>query len=162
MYTRHARGALLSALLAAAIGAFPAQSAARDDPSNSRVVDGVAIYFGVMPAEMVQGHPKDHPETQMHGGPQAKKGHRDHVVVALFDSATGKRIENAEVTANVMEVGLAGEWKKLDPMKIAGTVTYGNYFDFPSKDAYHLTLRIHIPGRERAIETRFEHRHFGQ
>lgn len=156
-----ARRKFFGVLLAGALGALPAPAAARDDPSNSRVVDGVAIYFGVMPAEMVQGHPKGHPEAQMHGGPPAG-GHRDHVVVALFDGATGKRIENAEVTANVMEIGLAGQRKKLEPMQIAGTVTYGNYFDFASKNAYHVIVRIHIPGRERPIETRFEHRHFGQ
>jgi len=156
-----ARRGFLRALLAAATGALPAPAAARDDPSSSRVVEGVAIYFGVTPAEMVQGHPKGHTEGQMHGGAPAR-GHRDHVVVALFDGATGKRIENAEVTANVVEIGLAGQWKKLEPMEIAGTITYGNYFDFPSRDAYHLIMRIHIPGRQRPIETRFEHRHFGQ
>jgi len=157
-----ARRGFLGALLAAATGAPPAPVAARGVPSSSRVVDGVAIHFGVMPAEMVQGHPKRHPEAQMHGGPPAGGRHRDHVVVALFDSATGKRVENAEVTAGVMEIGSAGRSKKLEPMQIAGTVTYGSYFDFASGDGYHLIVRIHIPGRERPIEAEFEHRHFGQ
>jgi hypothetical protein len=38
-------------------------------------------------------------------------GHRDHVVVALFDDATGKRIENAKVKGSVMELGLASQQK---------------------------------------------------
>ncbi len=56
-----------------------------------QVVDGVAIYLGVMPAQIVQGHPKEHPEVGMHGGAPTR-GDRVHVVVALFDNATGGRI----------------------------------------------------------------------
>jgi len=160
---RHStRTALLSALLVAATGFLPSPAGAKDDPANSRVVGGVAIYFGVMPAELVQGHPKGHPESTMHGGPQSRGGHRDHVVVALFDDSTGKRIEDAQVDADVMELGRSSQWKRLEPMKIAGTVTYGNYFDFPTRDAYHILLKIRIPGRPDVIEARFGHQHFGQ
>lgn len=162
MARRSMRKALVSALLAAAIGFLPSFSGAKDDSATSRVVGGVAIYFGVMPAEMVQGHPQGHPEATMHGGARAASGHRDHVVVALFDDSTGKRIEIAEVDADVMELGRSGQWKKLEPMRIAGTITYGNYFDFPSRDAYHIILKIRIPGRADVIETRFGHQHFGK
>ncbi len=53
-------------------------AAAADAPQNFQVVQGVAIYLGVMPAQMVRGHPK------MHGGVPAA-GYEDHVIVALFD-----------------------------------------------------------------------------
>lgn len=152
---------LFATALVASIGAFPWISRADDDLSNFKVVQGVAIYFGVMPAEIAGGHPKEHPEASMHGGPPAK-GHRDHVVVALFDNATGRRIEDAEVTGSVMEIGLASQQKKLERMTIAGTVTYGNYFNMPSNDSYHIRLRILRPGMSGAIEATFTHKHFGR
>jgi len=33
-----------------------------------QVVDGMAVYFGIVPAELVRGHPPHHPEGTMHGG----------------------------------------------------------------------------------------------
>jgi len=144
-------------LLLMILGAQAAYAA--NDAENYKVVDGVAIYFGVMPAEMILGHPKEHEERQMHGGVPAGK-HRDHLVVALFDNATGKRITDAQVTATVGEIGLTGESKKLGPMKIAGTVTYGNYFDMPSRNIYRIRVQIRLPGVPRTIEAEFTHRHY--
>lgn len=149
---------LARVLLITALGALPAPSVAKDDPSTSRVVQGVAIYFGVIPAQIVQGHSQDHPERTMHGGVPAR-AHRDHLVVALFDNASGKRIEDAEVSARVMEIGLAGQQRKLEPMIIAGTVTYGNYFDMPGRGSYHVQIQVRRPGAPGVIETQFDHRH---
>jgi len=136
-----------------------AKVATAADAENYKVVDGVAIYFGIMPAEMILGHPKEHPERKMHGGVPGG-AHQDHLVIALFDNATGKRITNAQVTATVREIGLAGETKKLGPMKIAGTITYGNYFDMPSRDVYRILVKIHRPGVAGVIEAEFTHRHY--
>ncbi len=131
------------------------------DSGNYKIVDGIAIYFGVMPAEMILGRPKDHVEREMHGGVPSR-GHRDHLVVALFDNATGKRISDARVTATVQEIGLAGETKNLEPMKIADTITYGNYFDMPSRNVYRILVRIRRPGVPGAVEAEFTHRHYPQ
>lgn len=136
-----------------------AKVSAAADAENYKVVDGVAIYFGIMPAEMILGHPKEHAEREMHGGVPGGT-HQDHLVVALFDNATGKRISDAQVTATVGEIGLAGETKKLDPMKIAGTITYGNYFDMPSRNIYRILMQIRRPGAAGAIKAEFTHRHY--
>lgn len=136
-------------------------AAAGDAPEAFRVVDGVAIYLGVMPAEIVQGHPNKHPEATMHGGVPTR-GHRDHVVVALFDNDTGRRIENAQVTGSVMEIGMGSEEKKLETMRIADSVTYGNYFDMPDDNLYHIRVRIRRPGVLGVVETQFTHRHFAR
>jgi len=133
--------------------------AAADAPETFQLVDGVAIYLGVMPAQIVQGHPKEHPEAKMHGGVPAR-GHRDHVVVALFDNATGQRIEDAQVTGGVMEIGLGSKQKKLEPMRVADSVTYGNYFDMPDSEIYHIKVRIRRPGIQDVVEAQFTHRHF--
>ncbi len=128
-------------------------AAAASAPENFQVVDDVAIYLGIMPAQLVRGHPK------MHGGVPAA-GYEDHVIVALFDNATGRRIEDAQVTAAVRELGLGAEWKTLEPMPVAEAVTYGNYFDIPREGIYHVQLRIRRPGHPRLIEATFTHRHF--
>ena len=93
------------------------------------------------------------------GGVSAAR-YRDHLVVALFDNATGRRIEDAQVTAAVMAPGLNSQWKTLEPMRVAEAVTYGNYFDMPREGAYHIQLRIRRPGQSQLIEATFSHRHF--
>jgi len=68
------------------IAALTASAAFAADSATHKVVHGVAIYLGVLPAEMVLGHPKSHSEAEMHGGVPAGQ-HQQHVVVALFDQA---------------------------------------------------------------------------
>jgi len=160
MYTRSVKTLLYATLVLISVATLGPLAVAADAPESFKVVDGVAIYLGVMPAPILQGHPKEHLESKMHGGVPIK-GHRDHVVVALFDDATGKRIENAEVTGSVMEIGLGAQNKKFDPMKIAGSITYGNYFDMPNKNIYHIKVQIRRPGIEGVIKAQFTHRHFG-
>ncbi len=141
----------IAALLASA--AFAANS------GQHKVVHGVAIYLGMFPAEMVLGHPRPHAEAEMHGGVPAGQ-HQQHVVVALFDNATGKRISGAKVSARVHEINLAGTQKKLDPMLIAGTVSYGNYFNMPATyNPYRINVRIELPGVADVIEAQFDYQH---
>jgi len=160
MYTHTAKSFYQAVLVLISVVIFNPMATAADAPENFQVVDGIAVYLGVMPAQVIQGYPKEHLESKMHGGVPIK-GHRDHVVVALFDDATGKRIENAKVKGSVMELGLAGQFKKFEPMKIANTITYGNFFDMPNKNIYHIKVQIRRPGIKRVVEVRFTHRHFG-
>ena len=94
----------------------------------------------------------------MHGGIPSR-GRRDHVVVALFDDATGRRIEDAEVTVAVMGPGLGSVWTPLEPMRIADMITYGNYFTMPTEGAYRIQVRIRRPGHAQPVEAAFTHRH---
>lgn len=155
MNTRSVKTFLKAALVVMGMVMLNPIAAAADAPENFQVVDGVALYLGVMPAQLVQGH------TAMHGGVSAAR-YRDHLVVALFDNATGRRIEDAQVTAAVMAPGLSSQWKTLESMRVAEAVTYGNYFDMPREGAYHIQLRIRHPGHPQLIEAKFTHRHFKQ
>jgi hypothetical protein len=125
---------------------------------DMKTVGNVLIYMGLLPVEMVRGHPQQHPEATMHGGVPSQSG-QYHVIIALFDTKTGARIENADISARVFETGLAGEEKKLEPMQIAGTITYGNYFPMIGKGPFHVRVTIHIPGQAQPITSEFEHRH---
>lgn len=120
--------------------------------SHQQVVDGVAIYFGIVPAELVRGHPPEHPESVMHGGPPVGE---NHVMVALFDDKTGQRITNAEVTATITGPGNFKAEKKLEPMTIAGAVTYGNYFSLLGSGPYRIAVHIRTPGVGHDIEAKF-------
>jgi hypothetical protein len=116
-----------------------------------QVVDGVAIYFGIVPAELVRGHPPEHPEGTMHGGVPVGE---NHIMVGLFESLTGERITNARVTASV--TGSKVEIKKaLEPMVIAGNQTYGHYFYMPGSGPYRIDIRIQRPGDTREIRATF-------
>lgn len=150
---------LSRAALAGIAALFLTTAALAADSSLHKVVHGVSIYLGVFPAEMVLGHPRPHAEAEMHGGVPAGE-HRYHVVVALFDNATGKRITGAKVKANVAEVGLSGVQKKLEPMLIAGAVSYGNYFAIVATNSpYRVNVRIELAGVADAIEAQFDYQH---
>ncbi len=153
MHTRSVKTFWKAALVVMSMVMLNSIAAATDAPENFQVVDGVAIYLGIMPAQLVQGH------TAMHGGVSAAR-YRNHLVVALFDNATGRRIEDAQVTAGVMTLDMSSQWKTLESMRVAEAVTYGNYFDMPREGAYHIQLRIRRPGHPQLIEATFTHRHF--
>jgi len=113
--------------------------------------------YGVIPAEIISGHPADHVERKMHGGVPRGSG-QHHLVVSLFDVKTGRRIENAQVSARIGELGLTPQSKTLEPMQFAGTVTYGNFFTMTSPGPYRIEidLRPHGGAPARAV---FEYRH---
>ena len=110
-------------------------------------VDGLAVYLGVVPAQIVRGHPTGHTETGMHGGPPQHDPDTYHVVVALFDEASGTRIEDADVSAAVSGLGHVGTRRiRLEPMSIAATVTYGGFVQMPPRDRYTISLEVHRQG----------------
>lgn len=157
MYRSILRTLFDSAQLAALVMAAGLVLAANS--GQRQIADGMDIYLGVMPAEIVRGHPKAHSESAMHGGMPPSKGYH-HVIVSLFDSQSGNRITDAEVTAKVEEPGhLERSEKALESMTIAGTLTYGNYFRMPGKGPYLISLEIRRPGSPRVVEAKFDYRH---
>ncbi len=129
------------------------------DDHNGYIVDGgIAMYYAMAPTEMILGHPKGHPETGMHGGVPAGR-HAHHLLVALFDAESSERIVNAKVTATVTETGLPGDTKALEPMEIAGAMTYGNYFQTTGKTLYRVSVTIHRQGENQPHTIEFEYAH---
>jgi hypothetical protein len=149
---------LAGALVAAALTG--AQANAAGDGLYQRNA-GVEAFIGVVPAEITKGHAPTGPEVAMHGGVPTG-GHQYHLIAAVFDAGTGKRIADAAVTAQVSGLGLAGAVKVLDPMTIASTVTYGAYLDLPGPDLYAIVLTIKRPAAEQPITLRFDYDHRNQ
>jgi hypothetical protein len=95
----------------------------------------------------------------MHG--RIPKGpHEYHVVAAVFDTASGARVSDAAVTAQVSGLGLSGTSKKLGPMEIAGTTTYGGFFNLPGRDRYtvKLTIERSVGAKPVVLEFKYDHR----
>ncbi len=129
------------------------QQAAMHDP-NRATIDGVEIFLGVQAAEALRALPEGSPERRMHGGvPTGSRIY--HVNVSLHDAATQAPIGNAQVEVRVEALGMGGETKKLEPMKIGATVSYGNFFDMEIKGPYWVIVRVQKPGSSRWLEARF-------
>ena len=121
--------------------------------------DGLAVYFGIVPAAVVRGHPSSHAEGAMHGGAGTAR-HQQHVVVAVFDAETGVRVENARVSARIAGLGDLGRQAiELEPMTIANTVTYGAFVTLPGNDRYEISVDIAAPGRPRTVSVKFSSEH---
>lgn len=138
--------------------ALPAADAAEEAP-GLQTIGGLTVYLGVLPAAVVQGHREDHPEAAMHGGVPSGR-HAYHVIAAVFDATMGERIEGADIQARVSPLGLAGVTRQLEPMLIAGTITYGNYFTFDGSGTFRIDLTItHPPGAAPLhMEFTYDHR----
>ena len=138
--------------------ASTAPALAADDNDLVSTANGVTVYLGVVPAQVVKGELKPG-EQPMHGH-LPKNQHEYHVIAALFDAASGARVSDATVTAQVSGLGLAGTKKTLEPMQIEGTTTYGMFFDLPGADLY--TIKLHIerppPARSADLEFKYDHR----
>lgn len=140
----------LSLVLAVLALSLPADAQSRR--SLHQQVDGVDIYLGVLPAEMIRGHSKEHPESEMHGGTPVGMV---HVMVVLFDQASGKRITDATVTARM-------EWpdryrieKRLESMVVSTSLAYGNYFRLPDQGTVRIEIVVHRPGRPGVVRGTF-------
>ncbi|SSX47276.1 hypothetical protein [Ciceribacter sp. T2.26MG-112.2] len=48
---------------------------------------------------------------------------------------------------------------ELEPISIAGTVTYGGFAKFSGRDRYEIKLSIALPNRERPIQVAFPSDH---
>lgn len=137
--------------------ALAAATSLADEINQHRLVDSMDIYYGVVPAKVVESHPKKHAESGMHGK-SLLSGRTHHLVVTLYDNKTAQRINDAKVEAAVIPLGLAHQQKPLEPMKINGTMSYGNYFNMIGDGPFRIELRITRPGKGGKTKTEFEYR----
>lgn len=125
----------------------------------SKTVDGIEVFYGVVPAQVI-ARPTDKHDPKMHGGKWRSTGSH-HLVVSLFDARSGERIGDASVSATVTPLGMTPSEKQLEAMQINGTTTYGNFFDFPASSApFRISLKIMRPTIpvHSAVATEFEYR----
>lgn len=131
------------------------------ETDQSKTAGGWTVYLGVLPAEVVKGPPT---HVVLAKGPHeyqvsSKSPHDYQIIAAVFDAASGVRVSNVVVTAEVSGLGLSGSKKQLEPMQIAGAATYGGFFDLPGSDLYTLKLTVERSGASPAVlEFKYDHR----
>lgn len=146
--------AITALALALFLMTVPARSA-----EGYETAGGFAVYLGVMPAALVKGHPGSGSQGAMHGGTRGGE-HEQHVVVAIFNAASGERVEDARVVVTVSGLGHVGHRRiALEPMAVAGTVTYGAFIDLPGRDRFQLEVDIDVPGRADTVRVVFPNEH---
>ena len=121
------------------------------------VVGGTTVYFGVVPGDLIRSHPEQYPK-KAYGAPPSGPA-QYYVTVALFDTATGQRIEDAVVKARVATAAGTGPEKTLQPITIANSRSYGNYFAMGGTGPYKITVHINRPGSSDTIQAQFEYTH---
>lgn len=101
-----------------------------------QTVDGLSVYFGVIPAQLIGGHGSMHSTRGMKHGKYTY-----HILIAVFDDNSGKRITDAMVKATVTSLNTKGETKRLEPMH-GDLLSYGNFFELTETTPYTIKVEI--------------------
>lgn len=143
------RGSLAMALLWLLV-ALPQPALAQRQLERS----GITLYWGLVPSAVVADM---HELAELHGGPPKGGGQVQHLVVALYDSASGRRIEGAVLRARLSESGIVDPpVKYLLPMQVNGQASYGQLFGVIKDGPYHFLLWVRRSPQGEEIEFRFD------
>lgn len=121
---------------------------------NEVVVDGIEVHLGMTAAERLRAYPRNSIEGTMHGGVPKGSGHY-HVNVTLFDATTHATIGNARVEAELLQAGSEPASRRLEPMKINGAESYGQYFHLVGREPPSIVVRIARAGSTHVTEAKF-------
>ena len=140
---------------AAMLGGCTPQSRAQL-PTTSDSVAGLTAYLGIVPAALVRDH-----VARTLNAMHEPSGHPDehHVMVALFDTATGARVIDATVQAKLTAEASPPLEGPLQPMTVAGALTYGNYFLLASERPYIVAVTVQRPLTAAPFVFHFGYRH---
>ena len=117
---------------------------------------GIDVYLVVMPAEMIGGHPGDHPESLMHKENRIENKKQFHISVGVIEEKSGLRLGNLNVSARVISGDYQGPVKILENMQMGGKHSFGNYFVIPSSSAYQVEVKIQHKGRSDMLIVTFD------
>jgi hypothetical protein len=105
---------------ALALLAFPLWSSAAPPAGaqERQERDGVVLNWGLVPAAIAS---RQHAIEELHGGRPPGGGSVHHLVLALFDARTGRRIDEAIVRAQLLEPrGVPAAPRYVPPMQLDG------------------------------------------
>ncbi len=149
MVTKTPRIAVLLGLLA-----FSPAAALAAHPGDSIVSDGMRMHVGVVPSSVLSTH--DGPLPEGHDIGPAPDVY--HVLVALFDERTGKRITDATVKASVAPLTLDAPSKPLGAIPWGGLTTYCNFFRMKSGEVYDMKISVARPGAAKPVVFSVRHK----
>jgi len=112
--------------------------------------DGIVLHWGLM---STAGLSQQQPIEQMYGGKPIHGGKVHHLVLALFDSKTGTRIDDAIVRAQLSEPGIVdGPPKYVPLMTVNDQASYGQVFGMVENGPYRFKVTVKLPQRGQPIE----------
>lgn len=94
-----------------------------NDNDFHKTAQGTSMNIGLIQVAKIRGNSITPNETKIHGNPPSGR-HEYHLLVAVFDAATGRRISDATVKTRISELGLVGLEIAMKPMKLEDIVTY--------------------------------------
>ena len=145
----------IGGLVAGAMMMF-APSSSAGQAGMSQLADGVLVYLGVIPTEVMLEHRAFYPgHFAGEAVPTGKNVY--HVTLALFDHATGERITDADVEARISPLGLVGPKKGFHTMTEAGALTFFEYVTLSPHDRYVIHVTVRRPQATEVVEATFEY-----
>jgi len=117
---------------------------------------GIDVYLVVMPAEMISGHPEDHPESLMHRENRIENKNQFHISVGVIEAKSGFRLQNLDVSARVISGDYQGPVKIMENMQMGGKHSFGNYFMIPGSGAYQVEVKIQHKGQSDMLIVTFD------
>ena len=114
-------------------------------------VDGLDLYLGVVPSTHLSAHPTMLPA----GHPIDTRPNAHHVLLAVFDSVSGRRIVDAKIKARVTARGLDDPGKPLHPVEFDHQLTYCNFFEMIPGTTYTIDVSLKRPETPGMTTARF-------
>jgi hypothetical protein len=154
-----ARAAIVRALRLGLVLAMllPAR-ALPEEASFRKSVGDFSVYLAVMPAEFLAGPAVPPvPGATPYQRPAPRDTH--HVMVSIFESRTGRRVEQASVAARVAELGFSGVKKSLEPASVTGEKVYAGLFPMPGRGPYRVDVEFRLPAAARPERATFYFTH---
>lgn len=122
---------------------------------GEKTVGGIVFRIGIASGEQLSSHPPGHGEGRMHPS-QSSRG-RDHLTISLAEKGSGKRIEDATVTASVSRSGVDHVNRLLERMEMPGATSYGGFFDFRQPGPYRIRVEVARPGAPAPVAAEFDY-----
>jgi hypothetical protein len=139
----------IAASLLGSCGPAPAQG-------QSQVIDGLRLDYGLAAGQDAASHLPAHPESSMPAGARGAE-HSYHVVLAVFEARSGRRITDAEVGVSLGRAhGHGSVILPMELMDVPGEETYGRFVTMPEPGRYRLEFRVRPRGQQQSVRARFE------
>lgn len=123
----------------------------RVNMNQNQRIDGVSIYLGIIPAEIIEGTHANN----MHGGLPAGQ-FRYHVTIALFTDS-GKRLDHANISVRLATSDKKTEFKTLEEMDFNKNLVYGNFFTLSESGPYRIEVVVKHPDYPKPIKAEFQY-----
>ena len=152
-----ASGRLTVLFVALLFAAMPSRATGAEELNFRKNVGDFWVYLSVMPADFISGPAASAPGATPFQPPAARDTH--HLMVAIFDYRTGRRITEATVEARVAALGFSGTKKALESTTLAGARLYAGAFPMQGRGPFRVNVEFRVPDSTHAQHTTFYFSH---